>query len=67
VVTDDGVGFGAETAADMFLPFFTSKSTGTGIGLSLARQVAVAHGGSIRAQTGDSGGSVFLISIPHDR
>jgi two-component system nitrogen regulation sensor histidine kinase NtrY len=67
VIADDGAGFDAEVAADMFLPFFTSKATGTGIGLSLARQVAVAHGGSIRAQIGDSGGSVFLISIPHYR
>jgi two-component system nitrogen regulation sensor histidine kinase NtrY len=64
VVADDGTGFGADVAADMFLPFFTSKSTGTGIGLSLTRQVAVAHGGSISAHKGNRGGAVFLMSIP---
>lgn len=64
VVADDGSGFAAGAAADMFLPFFTSKPTGTGIGLSLARQVAVAHGGSITARAGAPTGAVFLMTIP---
>ncbi len=64
VVADDGAGFAADAAADMFLPFFTSKATGTGIGLSLARQVVVAHGGTIRAQSNTPAGAIFLLNIP---
>ncbi len=63
-IADDGAGVTAEVAQDMFLPFFTSKPTGTGIGLSLARQVAVSHGGAISAQAGMPGGAIFLIDIP---
>ena len=63
-VVDNGAGFAADMAADMFLPFFTSKSTGTGIGLSLARQVAVVHDGTIRAFGARSGGAAFVMRFP---
>ena len=63
-VEDDGPGIAAALAADIFLPFFTSKPTGTGIGLSLARQVAVAHGGTITVATGALGGALFRIGLP---
>lgn len=62
-VEDDGAGIAPEALADMFLPFFTSKPTGTGIGLSLARQVAVAHGGRITASPGVSGGAVLRLEL----
>ena len=45
VVEDDGPGVG-ETA-NLFVPFFTTKPNGSGIGLPLARQIAEAHGGSL--------------------
>lgn len=65
-VEDDGSGIAADTLADMFLPFFTSKPTGTGIGLSLARQVAVAHGGAISAANGSEGGAMLRLDLYHD-
>tara|TARA_R110002051_G_scaffold143507_5_gene216471 strand:- start:15583 stop:16929 length:1347 start_codon:yes stop_codon:yes gene_type:complete len=47
-VTDDGPGISPEMLDEVFVPFFTTKSTGTGIGLSLSKQIMRMHGGSIR-------------------
>jgi nitrogen-specific signal transduction histidine kinase len=48
---------------DVFLPFFTTKAKGTGVGLSLARQIVLAHRGSIALAGSDSGGALFRILI----
>ncbi len=46
-VTDNGPGIPPALARDVFLPFFTTKPNGTGIGLSFARQIVMLHGGQI--------------------
>ncbi len=46
-VADNGPGIAPELAQDVFLPFFTTKTDGTGIGLSFARKVVLLHGGQI--------------------
>ena len=46
-VRDNGPGIAPEEAARIFRPFYTTKSQGTGIGLSLARQIALGHGGAL--------------------
>ena len=48
---------------DVFLPFFTTKAKGTGVGLSLARQVVLAHRGSINVVEAKEGGALFRIVI----
>lgn len=48
-VEDDGPGFGAQDAERIFEPFYSTKTTGTGLGLSYCRKVVDAHGGDIRA------------------
>ena len=48
---------------DIFLPFFTTKAEGTGVGLSLARQVVLAHRGSISVGDREGGGALFRIVI----
>jgi len=47
VISDNGPGIPADLAAEIFLPFFTTKPGGTGVGLSLARRIITAHGGTI--------------------
>jgi nitrogen fixation/metabolism regulation signal transduction histidine kinase len=53
-VTDDGPGISPEMLDEVFVPFFTTKSTGTGIGLSLSKQIMRMHGGSIRVTSNET-------------
>lgn len=62
-VADNGPGVPEDKAAEMFLPFFTTKPTGTGVGLSLARQIVLAHGGSLTYQRAPEGGALFRIVV----
>jgi two-component system, NtrC family, nitrogen regulation sensor histidine kinase NtrY len=59
-VHDNGVGIEPELIPKIFIPFFTTKQHGSGIGLSLSRQIIKLHGGSIKVQSSESG-SVFVI------
>jgi nitrogen fixation/metabolism regulation signal transduction histidine kinase len=62
-VGDNGPGVPEALQNDVFLPFFTTKASGTGVGLSLARQVVLAHRGSITLLKSESGGALFRIVI----
>jgi nitrogen fixation/metabolism regulation signal transduction histidine kinase len=62
-VADNGAGVPEDLRQDVFLPFFTTKAKGTGVGLSLARQVVLAHRGSIGLGTSGSGGALFRILL----
>jgi nitrogen fixation/metabolism regulation signal transduction histidine kinase len=62
-VADNGPGVPQGMRQDVFLPFFTTKAEGTGVGLSLARQVVLAHRGSIWAGESASGGALFRIIL----
>ena len=53
-VTDNGPGISPEMLDEVFVPFFTTKSTGTGIGLSLSKQIMRLHGGSIRVTSNET-------------
>ncbi|MFS0737109.1 ATP-binding protein [Sphingomonas sp. 1P06PA] len=56
-VSDDGPGIPEKHREDVFLPFYTTRKDGSGVGLSFARQVALAHGGSIAADRSRLGGA----------
>jgi len=60
-VSDNGRGIPAKYAQDVFLPFFTTKRTGTGVGLSFARQVVLLHGGGIGIVPTEQGACVEII------
>ena len=59
-VADNGPGVPREIANRIFVPFFTTKKGGSGVGLALARQVMTAHGGFIRLVESDSGARFTL-------
>ena len=62
-VADNGPGVPADIATKIFVPFFTTREKGSGVGLALARQVMIAHGGFIRLNANDGGGSVFSLTF----
>lgn len=62
-VEDNGPGVPEALRQDIFLPFFTTRATGTGVGLNLARQIVVAHGGAIDVGDSPGGGALFRIVI----
>ena len=63
-VTDNGPGIPSELAEDVFVPFFTTKATGSGIGLSLSRQIIRMHGGELSVVSQPYRKTVFTISLP---
>jgi signal transduction histidine kinase len=63
-VRDNGPGMDAERLGKIWSPFYTSKSTGTGLGLALSRKVIEAHGGAIEAGSAPGEGTEFLITLP---
>ena len=62
-VRDNGPGIPPDRRDDVFLPFYTTHKGGSGVGLSFARQVALAHGGSISALDQPAGGAVIRMII----
>ena len=63
-VNDDGPGIPPERIEEIFVPFYTTKEGGAGIGLALARQIALAHGGRLTAAPNGGRGMTFVLSIP---
>jgi two-component system nitrogen regulation sensor histidine kinase NtrY len=62
-VSDNGAGVPDELKRKIFVPFFTTKTGGSGVGLALARQVMIAHGGYITVGESNLGGSKFTLTF----
>ncbi|MCZ6621367.1 MAG: ATP-binding protein, partial [Deltaproteobacteria bacterium] len=65
-VADVGVGIPPENLPRIFEPYFTTKASGFGLGLTIARRIVEAHGGTIEVKSKDRRGSLFHISLPLD-
>ncbi|MDE5455984.1 PAS domain S-box protein [Bradyrhizobium sp. CSA112] len=63
-VSDTGAGFAGDALANLFQPFFTTKETGMGVGLSISRTIIETHGGRMWAETNKSGGATFRFTLP---
>ncbi len=63
-VRDEGQGINDADIDKIFNPFFTTKEAGTGLGLSVAYQIATQHGGTISAERNPGGGMTFSLVIP---
>jgi signal transduction histidine kinase len=63
-VVDDGDGVAEQDRERIFLPFFTTRPTGVGLGLPVVSRVVEAHGGELAYRTTDGGGATFGIRLP---
>lgn len=63
-VTDNGTGIEQDFLDKIFIPFFSTKKTGSGIGLSLCRQIMLLHKGSISVQSKLNEGAIFILQFP---
>jgi signal transduction histidine kinase len=63
-IADNGPGIPERDLPKIFLPFYTTKSDGTGLGLAVVQKVTLQHGGSIEARNGAAGGAEFLLWLP---
>lgn len=67
LVIDDGAGVAEEDIKRIFLPFFTTRATGTGLGLSVVQRIAEAHGGGLTHEATPGGGATFALRLPTGR
>jgi signal transduction histidine kinase len=63
-VRDAGPGFAPGTLAHLFDPFYTTKSSGLGMGLSICRSIISTHGGRLWAEANEPQGAIFRFTVP---
>ena len=66
-ISDNGSGIPPESLSKIFMPFYTTKANGTGLGLAVVQKIIVQHGGSIEARNQATGGAEFIVWLPFVR
>jgi two-component system, NtrC family, sensor histidine kinase HydH len=66
-VADNGPGIPPDVLTKIFMPFFTTKANGTGLGLAVVQKIVVQHGGTIEARNQLQGGAEFIVWLPLER
>jgi two-component system nitrogen regulation sensor histidine kinase NtrY len=66
-VIDNGAGIPTEHLDSIFIPFFTTKRNGTGVGLSVSRQIVQLNGGLISVRSVPGQGCVFTLKFPESQ
>ena len=64
VIRDDGTGMDEETRENLFMPFFTKKSAGTGLGMPIAKKIIEGHDGTIDIKSHPGDGTQVIVSLP---
>ncbi|MEO6636711.1 MAG: HAMP domain-containing sensor histidine kinase, partial [Ginsengibacter sp.] len=62
-VSDNGIGMTEEVMDKIFIPFFSTKKNGSGIGLSLCKQIMMLHKGNIHVQSKEGEGTAFILQF----
>jgi two-component system, NtrC family, nitrogen regulation sensor histidine kinase NtrY len=62
-IADNGHGMSEEVMDKIFIPFFSTKKSGSGIGLSLCKQIVMLHKGTIQVQSVEGKGSAFVMQF----
>jgi two-component system sensor histidine kinase HydH len=63
-VSDNGPGIPADAMGKIFMPFYTTKANGTGLGLAVVQKIIVQHGGTVEARNQPVGGAEFIVWLP---
>jgi len=63
-VSDTGTGIPRDVINRLFLPFFTTKDTGVGLGLALVHKIILSHGGTIDVKSREGEGTTFTVTLP---
>lgn len=66
-IADNGPGIAPEAISKIFMPFYTTKSNGTGLGLAVVQKIVVQHGGSVEVRNRPEGGAEFIVWLPFVR
>ena len=64
IIKDTGNGIPGDIRKKIFLPFYTTKEKGVGLGLAIVQKIIVAHNGSIEVDTKDGEGTIFRVVLP---
>jgi signal transduction histidine kinase len=67
LISDNGPGLPPESLSKIFMPFYTTKANGTGLGLAVVQKIVVQHGGAIEARNQPQGGAEFILWLPFVR
>jgi signal transduction histidine kinase len=63
-IADNGPGIPPADLPKIFLPFYTTKTNGTGLGLAVVQKIVVQHGGAVEARNQPEGGAEFILWLP---